>query len=69
MDNPEGALSFFQDDADKTVAGLRRLTLLPFSRKHHPPPSFALINLSEVLGSWVQRDQGTVDKEVGRQAW
>lgn len=38
--------------------------------KKASPSSFVCSdNLSEGLGSWVQKDQGTVDKEVGRQAW
>lgn len=41
-DNPEGALSFFQDDADKTVDGLRCFASLAFSRKSCSAFSFAL---------------------------
>lgn len=55
---------FFQDDADITVAGLRHFTLLPFSRKHRPPFSFALIvfiaaQRPDILGAEGPKERST----------
>lgn len=71
MDNPEGALSFSQNDADETVTGLHRFTLLPFPRAHQPS-SFALIAFvgsQKVLplGCTGNREQKT--KKPGDKAW